>query len=92
MSNGDYIGSATFYKIRVNEHLEGKWSEWLDGMAINYEEDGKSVLTGQLVDQAALHGLLNKIRDLGLTLVAVEEIQTQNVIKPGGETNNEEFK
>lgn len=90
MSNGGDIGSAAVYKIKVKERLEGKWSEWLDGMAISYEEDGKSVLIGQLVDQAALHGLLIKIRDLGLTLVAVEEIQTQDVIKPGGVTKNEE--
>jgi len=59
------------YQIRVKNHLDNQWTDWFDGMVITLEEDGMNVLTGPVVDQAALHGLLKKVRDLGLTLVSV---------------------
>ena len=59
------------YCIRVKGHLNGRWSDWLGGMAINLQEDGTSVLVGPVVDQAALHGVINRIRDLGLPLLSV---------------------
>ena len=59
------------YEIRVKGHLDGRWSEWFDGLTIANVEDGDAILSGEIVDQAALHGLLNKVRDLGLPLVAV---------------------
>ena len=59
------------YEIRVKGHLDGQWSEWFDGLAIANVEDGIAVLSGEIVDQSALHGVLNKVRDLGLPLVAV---------------------
>ncbi len=61
------------YQIRVKGHLDSHWSAWFDGMTITNQPDGKTVLTGPLVDQAALHGLLIKIRDLGLPLLAVAQ-------------------
>lgn len=62
-----------YYTIILKERLEPNWSEWFDGFTV--EQGYKStILTGRVVDQAALHGLLIKIRDLGLTLVAVEEL------------------
>jgi hypothetical protein len=64
----------TLYRIRIKGHLDPEWSEWLDNMAITQEEEGTTTLSGPVVDQAALHGLLIKIRDLGLVLITVESI------------------
>ena len=59
------------YQIRVQGHLERNWSAWFDGMTITNQPNGEAVLLGPLVDQAALYGLLFKIRDLGLPLLGV---------------------
>jgi hypothetical protein len=60
-----------YYYITVQGHLDGTWSEWFDGLTITNQENGTTVLAGRIVDQTALHGILNKVRDLGLPLVAV---------------------
>lgn len=62
------------YQICLKGHLDSTWSEWFDGMIIANQPDGHCTLTGLVVDQAALHGLLIKIRDLGLTLIEVKSI------------------
>jgi len=67
--------APTLYRIRVKGHLGQEWSEWFDNMAIILEDDGDTTLSGRVVDQAALHGLLVKVRDLGLTLIAVERVK-----------------
>ncbi len=59
------------YEIRVKGHLGGRWSEWFDGLEITNLENGEALLSGEIADQAALHGVLAKVRDLGLPLVAV---------------------
>jgi hypothetical protein len=59
------------YAIRVQGHLDAHWSEWLDGMTITHEEGGTTRLEGSIIDQAALHGLLNKLRDLCVSILAV---------------------
>jgi hypothetical protein len=60
------------YEIKVEGHLDQTlWTEWFDGMTVTLDGDGKSTLVGPIADQAALHGLLAKVRDLGLVLVAV---------------------
>jgi hypothetical protein len=64
-------GRIAVYEIWVKGHLDGRWSEWFDGLQITNLENGEAMLSGDIVDQAALHGLLNKVRDLGLPLVAV---------------------
>ena len=64
------------YEIRVKGHLDGRWSEWFDGLAIVNVENGDALLSGELVDQSALHGVLNKVRDLGLPLMAVSRIKS----------------
>jgi len=64
-------GSATVYRIRIKGHLDGQWTEWFDGLAITLDENGDTLLTGPVVDQAALHGLLRRVRDLGMPLVSV---------------------
>ena len=60
------------YCIRVEGYLEDEWSDWLGNMAIDQEQDGTTTLTGPVVDQAALHGLLLKIHDLGLRLLSCQ--------------------
>ena len=64
------------YEIRVKGHLDGRWSEWFDGLTIANVEDGDALLSGEIIDQPALHGVLNKVRDLGLPLVAVSRIKS----------------
>ncbi len=60
------------YEIRLKGHLDEEWSDWFDGMTITLEDTDETLLTGPVVDQAALHGLLKKVRDLGLTLISVQ--------------------
>ena len=62
------------YRVRILGHLDPAWSDWFDDLAIAQEEDGTTTLTGPLVDQAALYGLLSRLRDLGATLLAVESL------------------
>ncbi len=65
---------ATTYEIHVKGHLASHWSDWFDGMTISNEPNGDAVLRGALPDQAALHGVLIKIRDLGLPLLAIHSV------------------
>jgi hypothetical protein len=62
------------YEIRIQGHLDQHWSEWFDGLAITYDSDDNTVLLGPLVDETALHGVLIKVRDLALPLLAVNRI------------------
>lgn len=62
------------YEIRVQGRLDQRWSNWFDGLSISYEGSDVTVLHGPLVDEAALHGVLNKVRDLALTLLAVSRV------------------
>ncbi len=64
------------YEIRVQGHLDPHWSEWFDGLTISYDTDDNTVLHGPLVDEAALHGVLIKVRDLALPLLAVSRENT----------------
>jgi len=59
------------YRFRVRGHLDDRWSDWLGGLAVQRQEDGTTVLVGPVVDQAALHGVIIRIRDLGLSLLSV---------------------
>ena len=65
------------YQIRIKGHLGREWTDWFGGLAITLEDNGETLLTGSLIDQAALHGLLRKVRDLGVPLLSV------NRVKPG---------
>jgi len=67
------------YEIKLKGHLDTKWSEWLYDMAITHENDGTTTLYGPLPDQAALHNILLKIRDLNLTLINVHKMENSNL-------------
>ena len=68
-------GSRTICQIRLKGHLGSQWSDWFDGMTVSLEDDGDTLITGPVVDQAALHGLLKKVRDLGIPLISVNCIE-----------------
>jgi hypothetical protein len=63
------------YEIRLKGHLDSRWTAWFDGLSLTNESDGTTVIHGPVADQAALYGLLQKVRDLGLPLVSVTQIQ-----------------
>ena len=65
------------YEIRVEGALDPRWSAWFEGWQVTTDARGHTTLAGRVADQAALHGLLTKVRDLGLTLVAVRRIETE---------------
>jgi hypothetical protein len=66
-----------WYEIRLNGHLDTRWSAWFDGLNLNNESDGTTLIHGPVVDQAALHGLLQKVRDVGLPLVSVNKVEPE---------------
>ncbi len=65
------------YEIRIKGHLDGRWADWFEGMTIALEENGDTLLTGPVIDQAALYGLLRKVRDLGMPLVSVNRNRSE---------------
>jgi len=65
----------TLFCIRIEGHLGDEWGEWFEGLTISREEDGQTLLVGPVVDQAALHGLLKRVRDLGMPLLSVNRVE-----------------
>lgn len=76
MSSGDDHGPGR-YEIRLKGHLDPRWASWFDGMSVSNDSDGTTVIRGHVVDQSALHGLLHKVRDIGLPLVSVVRVADQ---------------
>lgn len=68
-------GLPTVYQIRIDGHLGSQWADWFEDLAITLEDSGDTLITGPVVDQAALYGLLKKVRDLGMPLVSVNRVQ-----------------
>lgn len=66
---------AAIYQIRLRGHLGRQWAGWFEGLTITLEENGDTLLTGTVVDQSALHGLLKKVRDIGMPLISVMRVQ-----------------
>ncbi len=67
------------YKIKIKGHLDSHWSDWFEDLRVSYDRKDNTILTGTIPDQAALHGLLAKIRDLGLTLLSVTRLDTNSM-------------
>jgi hypothetical protein len=63
------------YEIRVVGHLDTRWADWFEGLSFTHESDGTTILYGPVVDQAALHGLLRKVRDLGMPLISAIRVE-----------------
>ena len=70
------------YEIRLKGHLDARWAEWFEGLTISLEDNGDTLLTGPVIDQAALHGLLKKVRDLGMPLVSVSPVEPGQADQP----------
>jgi hypothetical protein len=66
---------SKIYQIRIEGHLGSQWADWFDGLSVILEADGKTLLSGPVPDQPALYGLLKKVRDLGMPLVSVNQVQ-----------------
>ena len=79
------LDQPMLYQIRIKGHLGPQWTDWFEGMTITLEENGDTLLTGPVVDQAALHGLLRRVRDLGLPLVSVSRVEPERVEQADGE-------
>ena len=68
------------YQIRVKGHLSSDWTNWFEGLTITLEENGNTLLTGPVVDQAALYGVLKKVRDLGILLISLNPIEPSQTV------------
>ena len=71
----EYHDEPGLYEIRLKGHLNNRWADWFEGLTITLEDQGDTLLTGLVVDQAALHGLLKRVRDLGMPLVSVSPVE-----------------
>ena len=71
-------GQPMVYQIRIKGHLGARWTDWFEGLTITLEKNGDTLLTGPMVDQAALHGLLRKVRDLGLPLLSIMRVDPKH--------------
>jgi len=76
---------AGWYEIRLKGHLDTRWAAWFDGLSLNRESDGTTTLRGPIPDQAALHGLLQRVRDTGLPLVSVIRTEPDPAERPANE-------
>ena len=74
------------YQIRIKGHLGCEWTDWFEGMTITLDDNGETLLTGPVVDQAALHGLLRKVRDLGMPLLSVSRVELGQAEAPDVES------
>jgi hypothetical protein len=86
-STGDW-NEAGQYEIRLKGHLDTRWAAWFDGLTLTHQSDGTTVVHGPVVDQAALHGLLQKVRDVGLPLVSVARVEPDQTDAPTLETDH----
>ena len=80
------------YEIRITGHLDARWAATFDGLALSHEADGTTSLTGLVTDQAALHGLLQRVRDLGVPLVSVNRADPDLEVDPASRPNREEIR
>ena len=74
------------YEIRLKGHLDARWAAWFDGLSLTHEGDGTTVIHGRIVDQAALHGVLRKVRDVGVPLISVSRVEPDQPDTPTTDT------
>jgi hypothetical protein len=87
-SSADHTGIQQ-YEIRVKGHLGSRWAAWFDGLSLTNEDDGIAVIRGPVVDQAALHGLLQKLRDLGIPVVSLSQLPNDAPTAPSAPCTQE---
>ena len=90
-SGASGAGQSPQYEIRVTGHLGSRWAAWFDGLSLTNEDDGTTVICGPVADQAALHGLLQKLRDIAVPLISVTEVnpdQRDEHFRGGERTNH----
>jgi hypothetical protein len=87
MADDQHMAAAVTYEIKIEGHLSETWSDWFEGLTFQHGTDGTTVLAGEIIDQAALHGLLKKIRDLGMPLLSVNRVH-QETGETGKDTTN----
>ena len=75
----EYHDESGLYEIRLKGHLNNRWTGWFEGLTITLEDNGDTLLTGPVMDQAALHGLLKRVRDLGLPLISINPLEPDRV-------------
>jgi hypothetical protein len=86
-STGDQY-ELGLYEIRIKGHLDDKWADWFEGLTITRADNGETLLRGSVVDQAALHGVLRKVRDLGLPLLSVIQVEPKLANASDGNTDH----
>jgi hypothetical protein len=79
----------TRYQIRIKGQLDSQWTDWFEGLIITLEDNGDTLITGQVIDQAALHGLLKKVRDLGMPLISVSTAESGQQGTSEGKPSNQ---
>jgi hypothetical protein len=76
------LAQPPIYQIQIQGHLGSQWTDWFEGLSITLEDNGETLLTGPVVDQAELHGLLKKVRDLGMPLLSIIRLQPDQADTP----------
>ena len=82
-------GEPMVYQIRIKGHLDSRWTDWFGGLTVTLEDNGDTLLTGPVVDQAALHGVLRRVRDLGMPLLSVIQSERGEQVYPEGGAHRE---
>jgi hypothetical protein len=82
-SSTDDRPEARLYEVRLMGHLDARWATWFEGLTVTRQADGTTVLSGPIADQAALHGLLQRVRDLGIPLISVTRRESDQTNSPG---------
>src|SRR5919205_806457 len=77
------------YEIRLKGHLDARWTDWFEGLSFTHASDGTTILAGSVVDQAALYGILRKVRDLGLPLIAINQVDSKQANGPAGKVDTD---
>jgi hypothetical protein len=77
--SSDTLRELRQYEIRLEGHLDPRWAAWFEALSLTQESDGTTVIRGLVIDQAALHGLLGKVRDLGLPLIALTQVDPKQM-------------